>query len=108
MGKQWRCINGSSRSYCNSSKIFKKISPFVPFESAWLFGSYAGKQQRKDSDIDVGIIIKSLETDYLSTMKKLYQIRRQVDVRIEPHLLVKDKDPLDFADEVAKTGIKLS
>ena len=97
LGKQWRCINGSSRSYCNSSKI-----------SAWLFGSYAGKQHREDSDIDVGIVIKSLETDYLSTMKKLYQIRRHVDVRIEPHLFVKDKDPLEFAHEVAKTGIKLS
>jgi predicted nucleotidyltransferase len=82
--------------------------PFVSFESAWLFGSYAGKQHREDSDIDVGIIIKSLETDYLSTMKKLYQIRRHVDVRIKPHLFVKDKDPLEFAHEVAKTGIKLS
>jgi predicted nucleotidyltransferase len=97
-----------AEAIATARKYLKKISPFVPFESAWLFGSYAGKQQRKDSDIDVGIVIKSLETDYLSTMKKLYQIRRQVDVRIEPHLLVRDKDPLEFADEVTKTGIRLS
>ncbi len=89
-------------------KYLKDISRIIHFESAWLFGSYARKQQRDDSDIDVGIIVKSLDADYLSTMKKLYQIRRHIDVRIEPHLFVTDKDPLEFYREVAKTGIRLS
>lgn len=91
-----------------AQRYLKDIRRIIPFESAWLFGSYARKQQRDDSDIDIGIIVKTLEEDYFSIMKKMYQIRRHIDVRIEPHLFVVDKDTLEFSREVEKTGIRLS
>lgn len=91
-----------------AQRYLKDIRRIIHFESAWLFGSYARKQQRDDSDIDVGIIVKTLEQDYFSIMKKMYQIRRHIDVRIEPHLFVADKDTLEFSREVIKTGIRLS
>lgn len=51
---------------------------------AFLFGSYARDKQHEDSDIDLAIVFKSL-VDPFSTQVELMKLRRQFDLRIEPH-----------------------
>lgn len=84
-----------------------RVKQILDYDSAYLFGSYAAGQQDQDSDVDVGIIASELGEDYLELMKKLYRMRRELDVRIEPHLYVQGHDPLDFAEGVVKSGIRL-
>jgi predicted nucleotidyltransferase len=74
---------------------------------AYLFGSYAAGRPRPDSDVDVAIVVPSLRGDYLRTLSRLYRLRGEVDVRIEPHLVVEDSDPQGFSQEVVRTGIRL-
>jgi len=76
-------------------------------DRTYLFGSYAAGTASTDSDLDVGIIVPHLKGDYLDTLTRLYRLRGRVDVRIEPHLVVEDKDPLGFSQEIARTGIRL-
>lgn len=73
----------------------------------YLFGSYASKTASSDSDVDVAILVPRLRGDYLRTLTRLYELRGQVDLRIEPHLVVRDQDIQGFAREVERTGIRL-
>ncbi len=82
-----------------------EISKILPYQKAYLFGSYAYGNARDESDIDIGIFVTDLDEDYLSVLKKLYKIRRNIDVRIEPHLFVQGKDTSGFSDEVENSGI---
>lgn len=79
----------------------------VGCDRTYLFGSYAAGTAGEDSDLDVGIIVPHLEGDYFDALTHLYRLRGQVDVRIEPHLIVEDADPLGFSQEIERTGIRL-
>ena len=77
-----------------------------PFASVYLFGSFAKGKAGVDSDIDVAIVsdkLKKFENSFL-----LRRVRRQVDLRIEPHSFTKksfsdDSNPL--VSEIKKYGI---
>ncbi|MFH0976603.1 MAG: nucleotidyltransferase domain-containing protein [Spirochaetota bacterium] len=84
-----------------------RIKEFIDIKNVYLFGSFANETQRTDSDIDIGIFADSIDEDYFDTLKKLYEIRRSVDVRIEPHLFISGHDRSGFSTEVEKTGIKI-
>ena len=51
---------------------------------AYLFGSYARNNQHEESDIDLAIVIKNLFDPY-SAQIELMKLRRNFDLRIEPH-----------------------
>lgn len=89
-----------------AKQYLELVRPVLAYDSAYLFGSYAEGRQQADSDVDVGIIVTHLNDDYLETMKTLYRLRRQLDVRIEPHLFVTSQDATGFVDTVAKTGLR--
>ncbi len=89
------------------TKYLAKIKDIISYDDAYVFGSYANKTQREDSDIDVGIFISSLDDDYLEMLHKLYKARRSFDVRIEPHIFVNDTDPAGFSYTVRKNGIRM-
>lgn len=82
----------------------------VRFDTAVVFGSYAAGSAREHSDVDVGLIVESLETgsDYLVLLRDLYGLASQVDVHIEPHLFVRSEDRSGFAAHVEETGIRIS
>ena len=84
-----------------------EIISIVDFEKAVLFGSYAGGIPREESDIDIGIFVKSIDGDYLDTLKKLYRARRTIDVRIEPHFFITCNDLSGFSEEVENTVLPL-
>jgi predicted nucleotidyltransferase len=79
----------------------------VDIEQVYLFGSYAKGQPHKDSDIDVAFITENTDNKAFDAIFLLWKLRRQIDVRIEPHLLSRDSDYSDFIAEVQRTGIQV-
>jgi uncharacterized protein len=81
------------------------ISPELPLKSVILFGSYAKGTEKKDSDIDVAIVVKSTSKDFSEYAPMIWRLRRKIDTLIEPILLEEDDDPSGFLDEIYRTGI---
>lgn len=71
-----------------------------------LYGSYARGDNRKDSDIDVAVIVprSSISKDILEDMSKLFKLRRNISTDIEPVLLIDEEDKSGFLDEVLSYG----
>lgn len=74
----------------------------------YLFGSYARGTQHEDSDIDVAVVVDGLDGDYFTYTPPLWQMRSQIDARIEPVLFEYDKDPSGFLEEIVRTGIEIT
>ena len=55
-----------------------------------LYGSYARGDYRKDSDIDVAVVVprSSISKNIIDDMAKLFKIRRNISTDIEPVLLI--------------------
>jgi predicted nucleotidyltransferase len=70
-----------------------------------LFGSYAKGTAREDSDIDVAVVFKSIDGDYLDLITRLSRIRRDVEHRIEPVAFEESNDKSGFLKEITtKSG----
>ena len=59
-----------------------------------LYGSYARGDYRKDSDIDVAVIVpkESVSKNIIDDMAKLFKLRRNISTDIEPVLLIDEED----------------
>lgn len=77
------------------------------FESAWLFGSAARNQMDEDSDIDIAVVMKDVPVKLFKEVE-LMKYRRQVDSRIEPHVLTTDEFDSPFFLDVARTGVRIA
>ena len=81
----------------------------VPVKAAYVFGSQVTGQRRPDSDIDVCIISPLFKNEWWKTQMRLRSIRRQIDLRIEPHGFA----PEDFipehplAAEIKREGVRM-
>ena len=77
-----------------------------------LFGSYVKGTNHEDSDIDIAIITDDLKHgDRIDEEIYLTKLRRNIDCRIEPHLIeIDDYDNIEtpFIQEVVNTGIKVA
>lgn len=69
-----------------------------------LYGSYARGTARKDSDIDVAVVLDHLDAKVLQTETALFRLRRGIDTRIEPIVLDETHDASGFLEEILKTG----
>lgn len=82
----------------------------IPYDSMFLFGSYAKGNFRHDSDMDVAVISSSFGKNRLQERIKLMKISSAVDVRIEPHP-VSSKDWQEgwkaLVAEIQRTGINI-
>ena len=81
-----------------------------PFSSVYLFGSRVKGSYHKDSDIDGPDISTKFKNRFGRNSLKLWEFRRAIDYRIEPHGFTKEDfknlaDPLVY--EIRKTGIKV-
>lgn len=77
-------------------------------DKVYLFGSYARDSNQEDSDLDVAIVVNSLEGDYFSITPLIWRLRRQIDDRIEPILIEKGNDRGGFLEEIKKYGIEIT
>lgn len=71
-----------------------------------LYGSYARGDFRKDSDIDVAVVVprSSISDDILKDMAKLFKLRRSISNDIEPVLLIDEDDPSGFLENISQYG----
>jgi len=81
------------------------ISKHLEIENMILFGSYAKGSQNENSDIDVAVIVNSINSDFFTYTPLLWKLRREIDLRIEPVLIDKNEDQSGFLQEIQKTGI---
>ena len=77
-------------------------------QRAYIFGSYAKGNYHPESDIDLAIVLKDVQNNFLMQVQ-LMKLRRNFDTRIEPHPFDEvDFHPSDpFVNEILKTGIKI-
>lgn len=69
-----------------------------------LYGSYLKDGAREDSDIDVAVVLKRVDGDFLTSEAELFRLRREIDSRIEPVLFEESNDRSGFLAEILKTG----
>ena len=80
----------------------------MKIESVYLFGSYAKGMPHEHSDIDVALVVKRFKGDFFSVIPPIWKLRRQIDFRIEPHVIARDTDYAGFLEEIQKTGILIN
>ena len=84
----------------------KKINIF----SVVLFGSFAKGNFNEWSDIDVAIVSENLSGDIFDDRVMLMKLRRDIDLRIEPHPFLPEDwedETNPFIEEIKKTGEKI-
>ncbi len=105
-----RVIDGEIMDIVN--KYVEVILAHYEVKAIILFGSYAKGTNHEDSDIDIAIITDDLKcADAFDEQLNLKKLRRNIDYRIEPHLIeVADYDNVEtpFVQEVINTGIKVA
>ena len=90
----------------NKVKMFALlVSEEFPLKAVILYGSFANGTQRKDSDLDVAIVVKSIDKEFNEYAPLLWRLRRKIDTLIEPVLIEEDNDKSGFLEEIYKTGI---
>lgn len=100
----------------NALKVAKKFVGQIqkagyPVQSAFLFGSYAKNNARKDSDIDICVVSPKFGKDYLGELVNLQMIAHKIDLRIEAHPFTQEDlaNPYSsFSSEIRKTGVPIS
>jgi len=76
-----------------------------PVKYILLYGSCAKGTFTQESDIDVAVVMETLpERNFLDMEAELYTIRRSVDNRIEPILLVEGHDRSGFLNDIKSYG----
>jgi predicted nucleotidyltransferase len=86
-----------------------KASDFpMQINKAYLFGSFAKGCPQKDSDIDIALVVDEWVGGYEETVVPIWRLRKKIDFRIEPHIVVPDEDYADFLPEIQRTGIEIS
>jgi predicted nucleotidyltransferase len=76
-------------------------------DKAYLFGSFAKGCPEKDSDIDIAIIVNKWIGGYEEAIVPIWRLRKNIDFRIEPHIIVPDEDYAGFLPEIQRTGIEI-
>jgi len=86
----------------------KLVSAYFDIDKVVLYGSYAKGNQNENSDIDVAIIVNSINQDFFSYAPILWKLRREIDDRIEPILIEKNNDESGFLIEIMRTGLVIN
>jgi len=90
-------------------KYIEEISKYYKIDAVILFGSYAKGTNTNDSDIDIAVVSSDI-VDRFDDLKKLMKLRRNIDLRIEPHPIKTDefkKNETPLIDEIIRTGVEV-
>ncbi len=95
----------------NAIKFLNKLkNNRIEIISAYIFGSLIKGNFNEWSDIDVAIVSGSLSGDIFDDRVLLMKLRRDIDLRIEPHPFLPDEwndDTNPFINEIKKNGEKI-
>ena len=100
-----KAINSTIADYI---KLIQQKYP--DFESVYVFGSYARGNSNQDSDIDLALIFRDLDSSKRFDIQvQLMLLASQIDTRIEPHPISHDDFYSDnpFVVEIKKTGFEV-
>ena len=81
-----------------------KVRKHMPVRKVVLYGSQVRGTAREDSDIDIAVITRGLDENFLDLAAELYKLRSEVDIHIEPILLDEAHDRSGFIEEILRTG----
>ena len=86
-------------------KYSDEVCKFLNPTKIILFGSYVNGSPHEWSDIDVAVLVRDYEGNWVDTRAMLYGLKWADDFTdIEPHLLDEAHDPGGFVEHVVKTG----
>jgi predicted nucleotidyltransferase len=88
-------------------ELVKKSNFPMQIDKAYLFGSYAKGCFKKDSDIDIAFVVNKWVGNYEDAIVPIWRLRKNVDFRIEPHIVIPDEDYAGFLPEIQRTGIEI-
>lgn len=86
------------------NKFIDAIIPEYDPEKIVLYGSHAKNTNHKESDIDIAVIVKKVEGSFLDKEARLFKIRREYDINIEPILLESNEDRSGFLEHILSYG----
>jgi predicted nucleotidyltransferase len=86
-----------------SNEILKEFDT----KEIFLFGSYANDKNNDESDIDIAVVVNNFNLDYLQSINRLYQLRRKIEILIEPHLFINGYDPSGLLENIKKIGLRI-
>ena len=87
------------------AKRYKEmVAEKLPLKAHYLYGSYSKGNYREDSDIDIAVVVESLNDNYFEDTPLLWKLRRKISNLIEPVLLIEDMNNPLYCD-IARTGI---
>lgn len=87
-----------------AQKYKELVAEKLPVKALYLYGSYSKGDYRKDSDIDIAVIVERLADNYFEDTPLLWKLKRKVSNLIEPVLLTEDMNNPLYRD-VTQTGI---
>lgn len=71
------------------------------------YGSYASNTETGESDIDVAIVLKDFLDNYFKVVPTIWKLRKEIDLRIEPHAFEAGKDKSGILKEILKNEITI-
>lgn len=89
----------------NVQKYADLVSKRLKPKKIILFGSFAKGNWHDYSDIDVAVIVDSIEGDILDAEKMLFRLKRGIDDNIEPVLLEESNDFSGFLKDILSYGL---
>ena len=87
------------------SELVKASNLPIQIDEVYLFGSFAKGTPHKDSDIDIAFVVSNWKGGYFDTIVPIWRLCKEVDVRIEPHIIDPEEDYAYFLREIKRTGI---
>lgn len=90
--------------------LFKnELNKIINLKKMYLFGSYSQNMQKPESDIDVAIIVDSIQGDYLKYLTSIWKLGGDLDPRIEPVVFEENQpDYSGFYKTIIQTGIEIN
>jgi uncharacterized protein len=82
----------------------EKVKIKYSVEMVVLYGSHVRGTAGEFSDIDIAVVVDKVAGDYLKISADLFDMVRDVNVRIEPVLLSRANDKSGFLESVLKQG----
>lgn len=80
------------------------ILPLLSDAKVYLYGSCSRNEARKDSDIDVAVVVPKLQGDWLDISSSLWLATLGIDTSIEP-VLIEECNPSPLFETVLRSGI---
>ena len=105
-------VAGFSEVKQHVNAFYELASASLPIKKVLLYGSWAKGTPRKDSDIDVAVVIDSRDhSRRLDIGAQLFHYAIPIDTRIEPRCIFWDEyqnpEPASILAEIIRTGIEI-